>query len=86
MLISTPTPVNGNQNDNECEIEEIQVCKLDDFELENIGLLKIDVEGHEKCVLEGALETLKNSGFPPFVFESWHPQRELDNSWNVPAT
>ena len=74
------------ENDHGCEMEEVQVCTLDDFELENIGFLKIDVEGHEKRVLEGALETLKNSGFPPFVFESWHPRRELEHPWNVPAT
>ena len=67
--------------DKECETEDIQVCSLDEFELTDIGLLKIDVEGHEKSVLEGALQTLKNNNYPPFMFESWSDQRS-----NVPAS
>lgn len=74
------------ETDKSCEKEEIQVCKLDDFEIENIGLLKIDVEGHEKHVIQGALETLKNNGYPPFIFESWHSRRELEYPYDVPAT
>ena len=73
------------QNDKGCETEQIQVCKLDDFEIENVGLLKIDVEGHEKKVLQGALETLKKSSYPPFIFESWSAERELAYPHEVPA-
>src|SRR5262245_6830284 len=32
----------------------VQTVRLDDLELRNVGFLKIDVEGHEKEVLEGA--------------------------------
>ena len=36
--------------------------KLDDIDIGNkIGLIKIDVEGHEKNVLQGGIETVKNN-------------------------
>ena len=40
----------------------IKIKKLDDIKIENkIGLIKIDVEGHEKNVIQGGLETIKNN-------------------------
>jgi hypothetical protein len=32
--------------------------RIDDLDYKDIGFIKIDVEGHEKSVLEGAQETL----------------------------
>ena len=52
---------------------QVPTKTLDSFALQNIGFLKIDVEGHEKEVLEGAVQTLKNNNYPPFIFESWAP-------------
>lgn len=45
------------------QIESIQVKvkQLDDFKLDNVGFIKIDVEGHEISVLNGAKNTIKNS-------------------------
>ncbi len=37
---------------------DVETRRLDDLELQNIGFMKVDVEGHELCVLEGARETL----------------------------
>jgi FkbM family methyltransferase len=40
----------------------IKIKKLDDIEINNkIGFIKIDVEGHEKNVLMGGLNTIKNN-------------------------
>ena len=40
----------------------IKMKKLDDIEIENkIKFIKIDVEGHEKNVLQGGIETKKNN-------------------------
>jgi FkbM family methyltransferase len=52
---------------------EVPTRTLDSFGLKNVGFLKIDVENHEKEVLEGAVQTLQENGYPPFLFESWRP-------------
>ena len=36
----------------------VETARLDDLELQDVGFVKIDVEGHESRVLEGARETL----------------------------
>jgi FkbM family methyltransferase len=37
---------------------DVETVRLDDLELDNVGLVKIDVEGHEEAVLDGARELL----------------------------
>lgn len=54
-----------------CAVARVPVRTLDSFGLENIGFVKLDVEGHEKEVLLGARETLRRSGWPKILFESW---------------
>ena len=49
----------------------INVVTLDSLNIDNIRLVKIDVEGFELQVLKGSLQTLKNSGYPPILFEAW---------------
>lgn len=38
---------------------EISLCTLDSFQFENVGFIKIDVEGHELSVIQGGAETIK---------------------------
>lgn len=53
----------------------VNICTLDEFEISFIDLLKIDVEGFEKFVLEGGSKTLENTKV--IFFECWqkHCQR-----------
>jgi len=50
---------------------DVQVNTLDSIlhDVKQINLLKIDVEGYEKFVLEGALQTMQRTGV--ILFESW---------------
>jgi FkbM family methyltransferase len=41
--------------------KQVSVCTLDKFGLERVALVKVDVEGHEADVLEGAVETLRRN-------------------------
>lgn len=60
----------------------VSVKTLDQFGLENIGLIKIDVEGNELEVIKGARETLERNGYPLILFESWGDWKENEG---VPA-
>ena len=50
--------------------EEIEVKTLDDFDINNISFISIDVEGNESNVLIGAKETLKKNGYPVIILMS----------------
>jgi FkbM family methyltransferase len=56
----------------------VDVKTLDSYRFRNVGMIKIDVEGFEKNVLQGAQETLKANGYPRIFFESWVPEREAE--------
>lgn len=49
----------------------IKMTRLDEIirDIDKIGLLKIDVEGHEAKVLKGATESLKKKKFRDIIFE-----------------
>lgn len=57
--------------------EAIKVDKLDNLNITNIGFIKMDVEENEIYVIQGALETLKNSSYPKILFESNFNNEEL---------
>jgi FkbM family methyltransferase len=54
--------------------ESVKCQTLDDYKIDDIGLIKIDVEGHELAVLHGAQETLARNRFPPIIFEVWNDE------------
>jgi FkbM family methyltransferase len=51
----------NNSLENFSEVATIDVVsrRLDDYQFSPVGFVKIDVEGHEKAVLEGSRDTLK---------------------------
>lgn len=68
----------GHRSVNEMpKVERCDVALLDDFKLERrltggrISLIKIDVEGWERQVIQGGLQTLELNGWPPILFEAW---------------
>lgn len=49
----------------------VETYLLDEFNLDNIGFIKIDVEGMEENVLRGAIGTIIRNNYPPILFELW---------------
>ncbi len=68
--------------DKACKKLPVLMRRLDSFGLKDIAFIKIDVEGFEKEVLLGALETLKENNYPKILFESWGDWKEREG---VPA-
>ena len=51
------------------ETVDVPCMRLDDFDLDNVGFVKIDVEGHELSVLHGARATIERNR-PAFLIEA----------------
>ena len=68
--------------DSQCKKRSVYMKTLDSFQFENVGFIKIDVEGFEKEVLMGSLETLRRNNYPKILFESWGNWKEKEG---VPA-
>jgi len=58
-------PING-----ETRPERVRALRVDELELQNVGLVKIDVEGHERAVLRGMRATLERTR-PSLLVEIW---------------
>jgi FkbM family methyltransferase len=70
------TPLKSdNQSTPTCQVS---TSTLDSFAFTNVGFIKLDVEGHEKQVIEGARNTLIRNNYPPILFESWASWREKE--------
>ncbi|MDF2809984.1 MAG: putative methyltransferase, FkbM family [Microvirga sp.] len=64
------------------ELQPLQVpmCRLDDFALKDVGLIKIDVEGHETEVVQGGVDTIRTCK-PAMLIEieeRHHPGKSID--------
>lgn len=66
---------NANVGFDEKVVREVKLATLDSFNLRDIDAIKIDVEGHESCVLDGALKSIDRER--PFLIieieERHHP-------------
>jgi FkbM family methyltransferase len=61
----------------------VPIKKLDEYHYNNIGFIKIDVEGHELGVLKGAKETIKHNR--PNLLIEIEDRHKKDALLNVPA-
>lgn len=50
--------------------EKVATKTIDSYHIENVGLIKLDIEGNELCALEGARNTIERSNKPPIIFEA----------------
>ena len=53
------------------EVERVRGAQLDDFDFDNVGLIKIDAEGAEADILAGAVTTLEKHRYPTLLLEAW---------------
>lgn len=51
-------------------VERVRLAQLDDFDFDNVGLIKIDAEGFEIDILRGAQKTLEKHR-PTLLLEAW---------------
>ena len=51
------------------ENRQVKLRTLDSYELANVRLIKIDVEGHERSVIRGAERTIMTNNLPSLVVE-----------------
>ena len=58
---------------------DVQVQCLDHFEFDSVDLIKIDVEGHEHDVLQGARKTIKQH-WPLLVVEMWTYRNKVSDA------
>ncbi len=57
--------------------------RLDDFDLEEVDFIKIDCEGYELWVLQGAVETLKRC--KPCLIVEQKPETGMEERYGVTA-
>ena len=67
-------PYVGDSNYNQIEVKTKQLDSfINDLEFQNIDFIKIDVEGHEMAVLDGALKFIKKNHIKLIQIEfNWH--------------
>jgi len=60
--------------------ELVKTVNIDNYRLDNVGLIKLDIEGNELAALKGAERTLERSAYPPLIFEAnnddWYAQEK----------
>ena len=73
----------NNLDGKEVHTFNIKKTKLDSFQFTNkVGFIKIDVEGHEQKILEGAVKTLENNQ-PNLLIEIEKKHRKLNPDYTI---
>lgn len=53
----------------------VEYRSLDSFNLTNIGLIKIDIEGYEYYAVKSGIGTIIRNKYPPLLIEIWTPEQ-----------
>lgn len=53
------------------DVDNVETKVLDEFNINNVGFIKVDVEGMEEKVLRGGVGTIIRNNYPPILFECW---------------
>jgi FkbM family methyltransferase len=63
LLNGKPSPPLASLEDRDglSELRTVKVKMVDDYDFDDVDLIKIDVEGHEQSVIEGALKVIKKN-------------------------
>lgn len=59
----------------------VKTKRLDSYNFEDVSLIKIDVEGHEVEVLNGALETIRRN--KPTILLEYHQEANSENIFQI---
>jgi FkbM family methyltransferase len=70
----------NSDNSDKNKKEIVTIKRLDDLNIDNISLIKIDVEGYELETFEGGLNTI-NKNKPIIVIEIWSHNLEKYTKW-----
>ncbi len=80
----------GNMGASQAHLDgdlRVNSLAIDDLNLDNVSLIKIDVEEHEPAVIAGAEETIQRCR-PLILIEDWHreyarllPDYEIERAW-----
>ena len=65
---------NSFRNDKHLDkgIVQMEYRTLDSFNLDNIGLIKVDIEGFEYNALHSGIGTIIRNNYPPLLVEMWN--------------
>lgn len=62
----------ANTVENPSEQPVAEYRTLDSFNIENVGLIKVDIEGFEYYALRSGIGTIVRSHYPPLLIEVWN--------------
>ena len=69
-----------NKRDCECEVRTVKVETVDFYDFDDVDLIKIDVEGHEQSVIEGAVKVInKNKPLLIVEIEQRHIKKDIND-------
>lgn len=75
----------GDEKSKTLTAGDIQLRTLDSFNFNNVGLIKIDIEGHELEAIQGAIGTIIRNDYPPILIEIWTPDVYIEHQGEAGA-